>query len=219
MTSLRTDAAMRFPNARRARRAAWRARLAPYFVYILAIAVVALVAVIAIQAGMLEQRPEAVEKAPDNLPADQITVSHTTITSFDTGEMPYSINADTAVQDREQPNFIRLATVTGELKRQNGSTITMKSKEGVWDSKKRTLDLEGDVEFDSAGRFNGVMDKAQIAMKEKKVSSQSPVVAKIGGGTINANGMEITNDGNNILFLNGVRAKFNTSGAKGDNSP
>ncbi len=216
---MRIDVAMRSPIGRRARRAALRARLAPYFVYILAIAVVALVAVIAIQAGMFEPRPEVVEKAPDNLPADQITVSHTTITSFDPGEMPYSINADTAVQDREKPNFIRLDAVTGELKRQNGSKITMKAKEGLWDADKRTLDLAGDVHFDQAGRFNGVMDKAQIAMKDKKVSSQSAVLVKMGGGTINANGMEITNDGNNILFLNGVRAKFTTSGAKGDSSP
>jgi lipopolysaccharide export system protein LptC len=205
--------------ARRARRAAWRARLAPYLMSILAAAIVALIAIIAIQAGMLEQRPQPVEQAPQNLPADQITVSRTTITSFDAGEMPYSINADTAVQDRNKPNFIWLTTVTGELKRQNGSKITMKSKQGLWDSTKRTLDLEGDVVFDQAGRFNGVMDKAQIAMKDKKVSSQSPVIVQMGSGTINANGMEITNDGNNILFLNGVRAKFKTSGGKGDNSP
>jgi lipopolysaccharide export system protein LptC len=205
--------------ARRARRAARRARLAPYLMFILAAAIVVLVAVIAIQAGMLDQRPQPVEQAPQNLPADQITVSRTTITSFDAGEMPYSINADTAVQDRNKPNFIWLTTVTGELKRQNGSKITMKSKQGLWDSTKRTLDLDGDVVFDQAGRFNGVMDKAQIAMKDKKVSSQSPVIVQMAGGTINANGMEITNDGNNILFLNGVRAKFTTSGGKGDNSP
>jgi lipopolysaccharide export system protein LptC len=216
--SLRTDT-MRFPLAQRARRAAWRARLAPYFVYILAIALVVLVGIIAIQAGMFDKGPAPLEPAPTDLPVDQITVSRTTITSFDTGEMPYSIDANTAVQDREKPNLIQLTTVTGELKRQNGTKITMTSKQGLWDSTKRTLDLEGDVVFDQAGRFNGVMDKAQIAMKDKKVSSQVPVVVKMAGGTINANGMEITNDGNNILFLNGVRAKFTTSGAKGDNSP
>jgi LPS export ABC transporter protein LptC len=210
---------MHFPVARRARHAAWRARLAPYLVILFALAVIALVAVVAIQAGMFEPRPTVVETAPDNLPSDQITVSRTTITSFDTGEMPYSINADTAVQDREKPNFIHLDAVTGELKRQNGSKITMKAKQGVWDAQKRTLDLEGNVEFDSDGRFNGVMDKAQIAMKDKMVSSRSPVVVKMASGTINANAMQITNDGNNILFSNGVRAKFTTSGAKGDSSP
>ena len=38
-------------------------------------------------------------------------------------------------------------------------------------------------------------------------------------GTINANGMQITDDGARILFLNGVRTRFDAPQTKGDANP
>ena len=49
-------------------------------------------------------------------------------------------------------------------------------------------------------------------------TSRAPEDVELASGTIKANGVEITNDGNNILFLNGVKARF-TNTKTGDSTP
>ena len=53
---------------------------------------------------------------------------------------------------------------------------------------------------------------------EKRLTSNVPVAVELTSGTINANGVEITNDGNNILFQNGVKAQFRDT-RSGDSTP
>jgi hypothetical protein len=45
-----------------------------------------------------------------------------------------------------------------------------------------------------------------------------PVLVEMDSGTITANGLKISNDGKNILFLNGVKARFTETVKKGDNT-
>ena len=45
------------------------------------------------------------------------------------------------------------------------------------------------------------------------------MTATFGSGTVNANGMQITDDGARILFLNGVKARFTAAEGKGDDNP
>ena len=64
------------------------------------------------------------------------------------------------------------------------------------------------------------MDTAHIAVKEKKLVSYSPVIVELSdGSTIAAKALQITNDGDDILFFDGVRARFKSRGSKGDDSP
>ena len=51
-------------------------------------------------------------------------------------------------------------------------------------------------------------------LEKKNLVSNVPVVVEMGAGTIHANGMQMSNDGNTILFLNGVKARFNQTMTK-----
>ena len=73
--------------------------------------------------------------------------------------------------------------------------------------------------LEQEGRFTARMDKASIAVKEKRLTSDTAVTASFASGTVDANGMQITDDGARILFLNGVKARFNASEGKGDVNP
>ena len=48
---------------------------------------------------------------------------------------------------------------------------------------------------------------------------KSPVSVTFTTGTVNANAMQITDDGARILFLNGVKARFTAPEGKGDTNP
>jgi hypothetical protein len=51
------------------------------------------------------------------------------------------------------------------------------------------------VVINSAGRFTARMDKAHVIIQEKRLTSAVPVAVDLSNGTINANGVEISNDG------------------------
>jgi lipopolysaccharide export system protein LptC len=146
-------------------------------------------------------------------------VKSSTITGLDSEKQPYSISASTAVQDKDKPNFINLDQVSGATSRTDGEKITFQSQKGLYNSDGKTLDLDRDVVIASAGRFTARMDKAHVVVEEKRLTSAVPVVVELNNGTINANGVEISNDGNNIVFLNGVKAHFEKSQSKGDSTP
>ena len=83
----------------------------------------------------------------------------------------------------------------------------------------KTLDLAGAVRIESQGRFVAEMESAHVDTTSKKMTSDSPVFVTFGSGTIQANGLEITNDGKNILFHDRVRAKFQGTPGEGDGKP
>jgi hypothetical protein len=63
------------------------------------------------------------------------------------------------------------------------------------------------------------MAKVHLELEKKNLVSNVPVVVEMEAGTINANGLQVSNDGNNIKFLNGVKALFNQTMTKGDKTP
>ncbi len=68
-------------------------------------------------------------------------------------------------------------------------------------------------------RFVARMAKAHVVVEQKSLTSDVPVDVTMGGGTIKANGLQITDDGARILFLNGVKARFRADAEKGDQTP
>jgi lipopolysaccharide export system protein LptC len=207
------------PLSPRAARAARRARLAPLIMIVFAMGLVAVLVAFAFQAGFFDLfAPEPPKPAPIQ-PTSQMTSSNSTITGFDRQKRPYSVTAVSAMQDKDVASHIHLTTVSGESQRSNGQKIEMKANTGLYDTEQRLLDLEGAVQIISAGRFTAFMDKARVIVHEKKLTTSSPVHVDLPNGTIDSNGMEISNDGDNVLFLNGVRARFTNTSTKGGNTP
>ncbi|MGE3874164.1 MAG: LPS export ABC transporter periplasmic protein LptC [Parvibaculaceae bacterium] len=213
--SLRIDAMHRV-SRHRAARAAARARMAPYVSGAFAAAVVVLLLIFLYQTGTFSPAPKKADQTV--VSHDEVTVTDSTITGLDSQNRPYSISAREAVQDKDKPNFIALDDVSGATNRTNGEAITFESRKGLYNSDVKTLDLDTDVVIKSAGRFTARMNKAHVIVAEKRLTSDVPVRVDLATGTIDANGVEITNEGNNIVFLNGVKAQFwNTK--TGDSAP
>lgn len=213
--SSRIDAMYRAPR-HRTHRAATRARMAPYMSGVFAGIVVILVGIFLYQTGTFAPDPKRVDQTA--VSHDQVTVRDSTITGLDSQNRPYSISASSAVQDKDKPNFIVLEEVSGATNRNTGEAITFESRKGRYDSDVKALDLETDVVIKSAGRFTARMDKARVIVAEKRLTSNVPVTVEFTSGTIDANGVEISNDGNNILFLNRVKAHFRNT-KTGDSTP
>lgn len=207
-------------NARSASRAVVKARVAPMLSWAAALAGLAFVAVFMIQAGLFAYLVPAEKITPPGVDnPDQITSYDSTISGVDKDNQPYELKAKRGWQDKARAELIHLEDVAANFRKSTGKAFNVKSRAARYDSKIKEVDLEGSVVISEVNRFTATMEKAHVAVRDKKLTSDVPVEMTFAGGTIRANGLQITNDGANILFLNGVKARFEDAPAKGDTSP
>ncbi len=201
-------------------RAMARNRLAPIIGWGAVLAGVFLFGAFVWQAGLfnaLMPKPPATPETIDN--PEQGAANSANVTGFDKDNQPYTFSSKTALQDKTLPNKVHLTGVSGNFKRNSGEVVTLVANGGLYVTDIKTLDLQGAVRIVSEGRFTAEMERAHVDTTSKKMTSDSPVLVTFGSGTIHANGLEITNDGKNILFHDRVRARFEGQPGQGDGKP
>ena len=201
-------------TATRAVRWANIARLASW----LAVAVGAgFVILFLVQAGLFRAMLPGDNGPPISLPnPDQISATQSTVSGLDRQNQPYQVKAERGWQDEKVATLVHLEVIEGQFRKVSGAEYTLTANTGTYDTKIKELDLAGNVTISEKDRFTAVMDKAHVVVDEKKLTSEVPVDVRFGSGTVKANGMQITDDGARILFLNGVKARFSQEPATGD---
>lgn len=183
--------------------------MAPLLSRIAAAFALGLVLLFVYQSGMFSALlPKPVRTPLTVANPEQITGQFSRIAGFDRQQQPYEITAQKGQQDKSNANQVHLEQVVGTFKKLNGANYQMQSNTGLFNSKSKELDMQGAVKIIRADHFTASMDKAHVNVETKDVESNVPVVVEMSTGTINANGMRISNNGKNIVFLNGVKARF-----------
>ncbi len=132
---------------------------------------------------------------------EQIETGPASVSGLDNQNLPYQFTAKSALQDKAIPHLVHLDDMSGTFQQPGGRRYEVSAKTGHYDSKLETLDLEGDVEVVSEGRFAADMTKARITIREKALTSDEPVLVTLeNGSTVIANGLKISDDGHHILF-------------------
>jgi LPS export ABC transporter protein LptC len=202
-----------------ARKALGRARLATLLSWLAGALGLGFVAAFLIQAGLFSAMVPGEPPAAPEARTDQITAIESTVTGMDNEKQPYEVKAKRGWQDEKTPSLVHLDKPEGIFRRAAGTEYTISAESGLYDTENKKLDLTGNVILEQKDRFKARMDRANVVVKEKRLVSDSPVAVTFGSGTVNANGMQITDDGARILFLNGVKARFDVTQAKGDVNP
>ncbi|WP_421692729.1 LPS export ABC transporter periplasmic protein LptC [Aestuariivirga sp.] len=172
------------------------------------------------QAGLFQLLlPRQIAPPPPDVRPDQITAGTSTVSGIDDSKQPYQVEATRGWQDDATPNLVHLEEPRGVFRRASGTQYTITGVTGNYDTKLKTLDLKGNVVLQQKDRFTAHMETANIAVKQKTLVSNGPVTANFASGTVNAHGMQITDDGARILFLNGVKARFSAQQGKGETNP
>lgn len=203
-----------------ARKAVRAARLSRLLSWLAGAIGIGFVVVFLAQAGLFQALlPRQAVPPPPGVEPDRITAGVSTVNGIDDQKQPYQVTARRGWQDGTTPNLVHLDQPVGQFRRASGTRYTITGTTGLYDTHDKSLDLEGNVVLQQEGRFSARMDKATVAVKDKKLTTNSAVTAQFGSGTVNANGMQITDDGARILFLNGVKARFTAAEGKGDTNP
>ncbi|MCB1378389.1 MAG: LPS export ABC transporter periplasmic protein LptC [Alphaproteobacteria bacterium] len=207
-------------NASRASRAVRFAIVAKFLSWFAAFVGLAVVVAFLVQAGLfsaLAPREEIVRPKIDN--PEQISASDSTVTGLDRQNQPYEVQARRGWQDEEKPNLVHMEELKATFHKPDGATYVLTSQTGLYDTKSRELDVTGDVEISEGDRFTARMDRAHIVVETKNLTSDVPVDVTMGSNVIRSNGLQITDDGSRILFLNGVTARFGAPAEEGNQTP
>ncbi len=203
-----------------ARRAILRARLAPLLSWAAVLVALGFVAAFLFQAGLfaiLVPREKVVAPPIEN--PDQVSSEDSTLSGVDRDNQPYAVKAVHAWQDTSRPELVHMEKVTANFHKASGEAYDLTANTARYDTKLKELDLAGSVVIAQHDRFTARMEQAHVAVGDKKLTSNVPVAVEFADGTIHANGMQIINDGADILFLNGVKAHFGVSEATGETTP
>ena len=123
---------------------------------------------------------------------------------FTTDSRPYELTARAAAQDITKPEILELKDINAEVELKDGQRVTIKSINGVYDTKGELLKLNDHIVVNSTSGYEGHLSEASVNVNSGHVVSESPVEVKLPNGLLNANRLEVMENGALILFGGGV---------------
>ena len=196
--------------------AARRARLAPVLSKISIAIALGIVGVFLYQSGLVEALMPRNKPAPLTVEKpEQITGQSSRLAGFDKENQPYELTAKKGFQDKDKPNLVHMEGIAGSFKKKSGRAFLLSSNTGLYDSKLKEMDMEGHVIIEQPGKFTAVMEKARVSIEQKDLASDMPVTVEFESGRLTAGGIRISQNGRNVLFIKGVKARFEPKENKG----
>ena len=87
---------------------------------------------------------------------------------------------------------------------QDKSIVEIQAATGTYDTKADMLWLKKDITVTSSTGYAVWMSEAAVDIKKNKIVSESPVEVKLSNGKVNANRLEVSENGELMRFGNGV---------------
>ncbi|MBV8745450.1 MAG: LPS export ABC transporter periplasmic protein LptC [Xanthobacteraceae bacterium] len=117
---------------------------------------------------------------------------------------PYEVTAQAASQDITKPDLIDLEDIWAKVEMQDKSTMVMTAKTGHYNSKIDRLVLSDEIHLNTSTGHTALLQDATIEIKKGSVVSENPVELAFLRGTLNANRLQIDDQGAVIRFGGGV---------------
>ncbi len=170
---------------------------------------IALILVVGTVVGLAYFKPLRLLKLPID-PA-KLVVSGTKITmeaprlgGFTRDGRPYDLTARAAAQDLANPGTLSLSDVHAHVTMLDQSVVDLKAASGVYDTKDDMLTLRTDVVITSSTGYSVKMNEAVVDIHKNSIVSDKPVEVTMTNGTVNANHLEVSENGDLIHFDKGV---------------
>jgi lipopolysaccharide export system protein LptC len=134
----------------------------------------------------------------------KITMEAPKLAGFTRDARPYEFTARAAAQDLTKPDVLELKDIHAKIEMQDKAQFEMTAANGLYDTKTDQMQLADDIQISSTSGYSGRLSEAVIDVKKGNVVSQHPVEVIMLNGTLNANRMEVVNNGELVRFDGGV---------------
>ena len=125
----------------------------------------------------------------------------------------YQVTARSAVQDLKKLDLFELMDLKGEWQAPDLTPVTVVAASGLYNTKLETITLGQRIVLTTSSGFEAHLSEATIETRNGKVTSNRPVEVRLPDGLVNANRLEITENGERIQFLSGVTMTLNRTSA------
>lgn len=119
---------------------------------------------------------------------------------------PYQVTAENAFQEIRNPTQVELQTLTARIQMEREGWVTVNARTGLFDTQKEKLRLVDDVKIRTENGHDMQMKTADVDFKSGTVVSKEPVKVSLGETTVDANTLDVKNNGELITFEGRVRA-------------
>jgi lipopolysaccharide export system protein LptC len=139
-----------------------------------------------------------------SLSGTKIVMELPRLNGYTADSRPYELTARAAAQDLTKPEILELKDINAQVELKDGQRVIIKSINGVYDTKGELLKLNEHITLNSTSGYEGHLSEATINVTSGNIVSESPVEVKLPNGLLNANRLEVMENGALILFGGGV---------------
>jgi lipopolysaccharide export system protein LptC len=161
------------------------------------------------------ERLAGLSLGPISFSGTKITMESPRLTGFHRDSRPYEVTATSATQDVRKPHLIELNEMKARLVVDDqGTTARLEAASGLFDTQREQLELRQEVRVTTDSGQAARLKSAAIDFKAGTIVSREPVAVTLSNGTIDAQGLEIGDNGKVLTFTGRVRAVFEGSPAE-----
>ena len=150
-----------------------------------------------------------------SLSGTKIVMELPRLNGFTTDSRPYELTARAAAQDLTKPEILELKDLSAQVELKDGQHVTIKSLNGVYDTRGELLKLNDHITVNSTSGYVAHLSEATINVTSGNIVSENPVELKLPNGLLNANRMEVMENGALIQFGGGVEMTIDPDHVRG----
>jgi len=185
-----------------------RVRLLRRAIPVGAIVVVAAVAFIAF-VEPFRTLPAGLTVGPVSMNGTKVTMELPKLSGFKKDARPYEVTARWAAQDIKNPTIIELKDIRARIALQERGMATVEAADGIYNTQSEQIRLKDDVKITSDSGYDARLSSATVEFKAGTVTSDEPVTVRFTGGTIDAEGVDMLDSGQHVVFRGRVRTVLN----------
>ena len=133
------------------------------------------------------------------------------LNGFDNKNRPYSLSADNASQNIENPARVSLEAISANLPLQDDVSASITAGTGLYDADEKTLVLGGNVQLTTSDGMQLDLEDANVDIDGGILKTENSVYAKSPEAEISSDGLLVEKSGKRIVFEKNVKMTINPS--------
>src|SRR5262249_8187165 len=134
----------------------------------------------------------------------KITMEAPKLTGFTRDNRAYHVTAEAPAQEITNPTVLELSGIRAKVEMQNRGTVDMTAVAGIYNTKAEVLTLTQYIVLISSDGYEGHLSEATADVRKGYIVSEKPVEGLLTNGKLNANRMEIVDNGALLRFDGGI---------------
>ncbi len=125
--------------------------------------------------------------------------------SEDGKNQPYTIEADSAFQTKQNEDFVKLENPTADLTLNDGTWLNLEAKEGFFNQERQILDLKGEVGLSNTDGYKMNTSQIFLNMENRSADTNEPVTLDGPDTIIDASGFSADSETSTFTFKGPAR--------------